>query len=244
MSVEDRRRLVSFDPEHFQKEAAAGRPTHPTDAFRRAYETNFWRGPSRSGPGASVDQTARIAEALPALMSRMGVRQILDLPCGDFSWMARVKLPRVSYVGADLLPEVIAANVERYSAPGRRFIELDLTSSPLPPADLLLCRDCLVHLSFSDAGEALRNIGRSEITYLLTTTFPDEPVNIDIVTGDWRPLDLTKPPFDLPSPLELVTEGCSEHGGAFPDKSLALWRVADISDILGSVGHHGATRRD
>jgi hypothetical protein len=105
---------------------------------------------------------------------------------------------------------------------------LDLTSSPLPPADLLLCRDCLVHLSLTDARRALANIRRSDITYLLTTTFPAEPTNVDVVTGDWRPLNLQRPPFGFPEPLELLVEGCTEQQGLFADKSLGLWRVADL----------------
>jgi len=55
-----------------------------------------------------------------------------------------------------------------------------------------------------------------------------EPTNLGIVTGDWRPIDLTKPPFDLPQPVELLNEGCTEQGGAFADKSLGLWPVSSL----------------
>jgi hypothetical protein len=105
---------------------------------------------------------------------------------------------------------------------------MDLTASVLPGADLLLCRDCLVHLSATDVSRALANIRRRSITYLLATTFPAEPENREIVTGDWRPLNLEAPPFSLPRPLELIDEHCTEAGGRFPDKSLGLWRVADL----------------
>jgi hypothetical protein len=97
-----------------------------------------------------------------------------------------------------------------------------------PAADLLLCRDCLVHLSFADIDKALRNIRRSSLAYLLTTTFPAESVNADIVTGDWRPLNLQAAPFNLPTPVELINEGCTEGDGAFADKSLGLWRIRDL----------------
>ena len=55
-----------------------------------------------------------------------------------------------------------------------------------------------------------------------------EPANIDIVTGDWRPLNLERPPFGFPPAHELINEQCSEGNGAFRDKSLGLWRIADL----------------
>ena len=235
VSSSERRRLVQFDAAYFEKEAKAGRSVGRLEAFRCAYLSNHWNGASPSGPGSNPEQTHALAEALPGLMARLGVRRLLDLPCGDFAWMAHLEFGDISYVGADLVPDIVASNNSRFGAADRTFIELDLISSVLPEADLLLCRDCLVHLSLDDALAALRNIAGSGIDYLLSTTFPDEPANVEIVTGDWRPIDLMKPPFNLPSPLELLKEGCTEQDGAFSDKSLGLWRVSDLSS--GRPGH-------
>jgi hypothetical protein len=185
-------------------------------------------GESRSGPGSGLDQTAGLRAALPELCRRRDVRVLLDLSCGNWHWMARVPLPGIHVIGADLLPELVAQTAMNFGIPGRGFVTLDLTCSPLPDADLLLCRDCLVHLSFDDIARALTNIRRSRITWLLTMTFPDQPANREILTGDWRPLNLTRPPFNLPEPVELLNEGCTEGGGAFADKSLGLWRVSDL----------------
>jgi hypothetical protein len=112
---------------------------------------------------------------------------------------------------------------------------LDLTRSALPPADLLLCRDCLVHLSYSDIVKAISNIKSSKIEYLLTTTFTAEPGYRDVVTGDWRPLNLELPPFSFSRPLELILEQCTEQDGAFADKALGLWRVRDLPHLVPVV---------
>lgn len=200
----------------------------PLDAFRHVLETNLWGDPeSTSGSGSSLGQTSRLRRDLPALCLRLGIRSILDLPCGDGHWMASVDLPGVAYTGGDLLPELVAANAARNS-PGRHFEVLDLIASPLPSADLLLCRDCLVHFSFADVARALANIRRARITYLLTTTFPAETANLDITTGDWRPLNLECAPVGFPPPSALLTEGCTEAGGRFLDKSLGLWTLNDL----------------
>jgi hypothetical protein len=99
----------------------------------------------------------------------------------------------------------------------------------LPRSDVILCRDCLVHLSYDDVHRTLGNFKCSATTYLLTTTFTSLAANSDIVTGQWRPLNLQLPPFSFPSPLKIIVEGCTEAGGRYADKSLALWRLSDIA---------------
>lgn len=223
-----RRYAVPFDPEYFTQAEARGERIPPLDAFRQAY-AGLWSGnESQSGAGSSLEQTATIRRALPPLCSRLGVGTLLDLPCGDFHWMSAVDLGSVSYIGADLLPELIEANSHRFARQGRTFRVLDLVTSQLPDADLLLCRDCLVHLSFADIASAVANIRASRTTYLLTTTFPGQQVNEDIATGDWRPINLQAAPFGWPPPEQLLTENCTEGGGLFADKSLGLWRVEAI----------------
>lgn len=226
MAPRSRRFAVPFDPEYFRRRAAAGGVASPLEAFRHIHATNLWGGAeSVSGAGAGDDQTAVLRAELPALLARRGVRSLLDLPCGDGRWMARIPLDGIRYIGADILPELVAANAERHAAPGREFRVLDLLASDLPAADLVLCRDCLVHLSFADIARAVANLKRSGGTWLLSTTFPAQPENEDIVTGDWRPLDLRAAPFGWPEPEELLVERCTEGNGLFADKSLGLWRL-------------------
>lgn len=220
----DRRYSVDFDPVHFASRAAAGEQLSPLETFRQIHAQNHWGSPaSVSGPGSSSEQTSALQRELPVLLARLGVRTLLDLPCGDANWISTIPLPGIAYLGADLVPEVVEKNRTAY--PDRQFTVLDLTRDPLPSADLILCRDCLVHLSFADIDRALANIRASGITWLLTTTFPDQRDNQDIVTGDWRPINLTRPPFNLPQPEFVLNEQCTENDGRFTDKSLGLWRM-------------------
>ena len=91
------------------------------------------------------------------------------------------------------------------------------------------CRDCLVHLSFDHIRQAFDNLRRSGSTWLLTTTFLDHHENVDIESGDWRILNLTRAPFNLPAPEGVLVEGCLEGDGAYADKALGLWRIADLT---------------
>ena len=197
--------------------------------FRDIYQRHHWAGSeSASGLGAAPDQIQHLRGALPALLARFGVGTLLDLPCGDWSWMRTLELPVERYIGADLLPELIQPLAAAHTDARHEFRVLDLTRDPLPPADLLLCRDCLVHLSYADIRRALANVAGSGIPYLLTTTFPATGDNEDIVTGDWRVLNLERAPFGFPPPLELLNEHCTEGEGRFADKSLGLWRIAEL----------------
>ena len=223
---------MPFDPRHFEKLAGHGETASNDAIFRDIYRRNHWSGPdSPSGRGASQDQTRALGNALPALLRRLGAGTLLDLPCGDYSWMRRLELPVTSYIGADLLPELIHPLQQGFTDQAHHFIVLDLTGDPLPRADVLLCRDCLVHLSFADIRRALVNIVRAGVPWLLTTTFPQNEKNEDIVTGDWRPLDLQRAPFAFPPPSDLLNEECTEGGGLFGDKSLGLWRTVDLSGL-------------
>jgi len=208
------------------KMVKARRPS--SEVFQEIYSRNAWHGAeSLSGPGSDSGQTRLIEERLPRLWEQYGVRSLVDVPCGDFRWMKRVVSHLSEYVGLDLVAELIAQNAQ-YEAPHISFVHADITSSAMPRADMILCRDCLVHLPNRHIQLAIENFKRSGSTYLLTTTFPLHEHNEDIVIGDWRTLNLQRPPFSFPAPLELINEGCTEWNGDYTDKSLALWRIADL----------------
>lgn len=196
--------------------------------FSYIYDHNLWGSEeTRSGLGSSHEETLVLRERLAALFERLGIESLLDIPCGDFHWLSTMRLP-ASYTGADIVPAIVAANEARYGGPGRTFAQLDLTASPLPRADLILCRDCLVHLCDANIRKALGNMRASGARYLLMTHFPEQEENTDIPDGDWRPLNFTLAPFALPPPEEILIEECAEGGGAFRDKALGLWRVETL----------------
>jgi hypothetical protein len=194
--------------------------------FADHYAANGWDNlESRSGEGSTLTETEAVRAALPKLIADYGIATVLDIPCGDFNWMSRLDLP-VSYVGADLVAEIVARNREIHASDSRSFVQLDLAADELPPADLILCRDCLVHFSFEHIHAALANIRRSQAKFLLTTTNVRLARNRNIVTGDWRRLNLQAAPFLLPEPLLLIDERTTNPAGL--DKHLGLWRVCDI----------------
>ena len=187
--------------------------------------------PVPQGRGADPDQTRILIAELSALIRRREISSLLDVACGEFSWMRSVDLTGVDYVGLDIVRKVVDSN-RAHESDHVTFRRANLLADRLPAVDLVLCRDGFVHFCYRDIWLALRNICRSRSSYLLTTTFPKRH-NRDIWTGDWRPLNLEAEPFNLAQPLELIVEGCTESEGEFADKSLGLWRIDDLSLVAG-----------
>lgn len=209
---------------HAQASAAPWRRA----VFRAIQRTNAWGDDeSLSGPGSSSTQTARLCTELSSLLCSLNVRSLVDAPCGDLSWLSQAGLELDSYVGVDIVPDLIAAHRQTKPLPNASFIVADVVKDLLPQADAILCRDCLVHLPDRQALRALRQFQASGAKYLLSTTFPGNR-NHDIPIGAWRALDLEAPPFNLPKPVALLNEGCTEGSGAFEHKSLGVWLLADI----------------
>jgi hypothetical protein len=196
------------------------------DVFAEHFRKNRWgSAESVSGMGSTLEQTQVVRQALPELVKSHAIRSMLDIPCGDFNWMQILDL-RLKYIGADIVEELVLANQEKYGDPDKIFMRLNLVTDELPRADLVFCRDCLFHFSFAHARQALENIKRSGAKYLLATTNIRQDNNRDIVTGEWRRLNLQRPPFNLPEPLLLIDEKSPDPAAS--DKHLGLWRVADL----------------
>ena len=175
--------------------------------FSHIYKSRYWGDTeSVSGPGSSLDQTAPIRDALPALVRERRVSSIFDAPCGDLNWMKAI-LPAmaIDYEGGDIVPELVDRARRATDYPNAVFRTFDITRSSFPLADLWLCRDVLFHLSFTDIQRVLDNFARSSIPYVLVTShIGGEVKNRPIVTGDFRQLDLLKAPFKL-KPEDVIT---------------------------------------
>src|SRR3989338_6316354 len=167
--------FFSFKPEENQ-------PRSLKEKFSDIYAYNIFGGlESRSGEGSNLVQTAVIRQALPELVKELEIKTIMDAPCGDWHWMRDISLSVEKYVGVDIVEALIEKNSKQFGNAIHQFICKNLTEDDLPQVDLILCRDCLVHLSFDDARKVLANFKRSKSKYLLTTTFVSRDHNSDLV---------------------------------------------------------------
>lgn len=205
------------------------------ETFNAIYKNNDWGSrESVSGVGSEIVQTQELIKLLPPLFRQHSIKTLIDIPCGDFNWMQHVDLNGITYLGGDIVKELIAENNQKYATDTISFKQINLLTDQLPQGDLIHTRDCLVHFSYNDIIKAINNIKRSGIHYILTTTYPDRVKNYNITTGDWRALNLELPPFNFPKPLAVINENCTEGKTMNKDKSLALWKVSDLPELSPS----------
>ncbi len=199
--------------------------------FTRYYKSNTFNSQElKSGEGSTLKQTTEIRNQLSCLLKEYNIKVLIDAPCGDFNWMKHVDLDCIDkYYGADIVQEIIEKNRIKFTNDKIEFICSDIVNDLLPIGDVVLCRDCLVHLDFKDAKKAINNFKNAGIKYLLITTFTDRKDNKDLLSGDiWRTLNMELPPFSFPEPLNLINERCTESDNMYTDKSLGLYKLEDI----------------
>jgi hypothetical protein len=199
------------------------RPPSLEKVFSEIYLNNGWEdSESVSGAGSTMARTAVIRRELSMLLENIQAKSLLDAACGDFNWMRHVPLGLIEYVGVDIVPQLVERNRQAYANRHRSFVNADITLDDLPRVDVILCRDCLIHLSFQHGRAAVENFKRSRSTFMLATTHTTVTKNVDVSSGAWRNLNLQLAPYNFPAPCAAIAEN-PEAG-----KVLALWRLSDV----------------
>ncbi len=196
--------------------------------FEKYYDDNSWgNNESFSGPGSTIKSTIYVREVIEEVIDRYKIKSIVDSPCGDFNWMQLVNLKKTKYIGYDIVSKIINDNNKKYSCKLKKFKELNIIKNKPLKSDLIFCRDALVHFSNSDIKTTIINFKKSNSKYLLTTTFPNTNENRWIKTGMWRPINLTKEPFNFPRPIAVFCESRTNKEKVLK-KYLGLWELKDI----------------
>jgi hypothetical protein len=218
--VDTVRRAKGVPVDHLHDGSTASR-------FAHIYDNGIWTygldGVPGSGTGSALAVTKSLRALLPGLLEEIGCETLIDVGCGDLTWMSAVKLP-ADYIGIDVVPSVIAANAQKYG--GERFFCLDAIADELPDGDTLLCREILFHLSFADIHSLLCNFARKPRRWLIATTDTATWFNADIRSGDYRLLDLCRAPFRFPA-ADIVIDDSEQIAG----RRLGVWRFDRLPQV-------------
>lgn len=213
------------------------------DVFEKKTWADEKKNTPRSGSGSTVRRTRRLRRALPALLQDLEVKTFLDAPCGDWNWMAEVDLKGISYIGGDISKELIDDVKRTRNAPGRRFMHLDLTTDELPTCELIMVRECLIHLTDASRWKVIENIHRANIPYLLLTVDlvdANRPLSKNGQHANFNPM---MAPFNFPKPIQHIPESHDEldldrdltDAGAGPwrrRRTMGLWTHDQLGDVL------------
>jgi len=196
--------------------------------FNFIYKNKYWQNinnGSLSGAGSNLDDsTHNLSIELPNFINTHKIKSLLDIPCGDWAWMSKLNLTNIKYIGCDIVEDMVKANNEKYSNAKTDFIKRNLSHDDLPEADIILIRDLLVHLKYSDIILCLNNIKKHNYKYIAITNFPKLIKNINNKFGDrWKPINFNLKPYLLPEP-DFVLSDDSQIGEFDSQKTIAVWK--------------------
>lgn len=205
-----------------------------SDTFTTIYRENRWGdAESVSGSGSTLANTRMVQSALDKAFRATAARSLLDAPCGDFNWMAGIRLPPgTAYIGGEIVSELVDKLQLDHGSASRRFVSLDIVSDPLPKADLWLCRHVLMHLAHADILKVLANFASSGVGYILVDNYDFVADNRDITTGGYRHVNLRRPPFNLSKPIATYPNSVPPEA---PDY-LSLWSREQVAAALARGG--------
>jgi SAM-dependent methyltransferase len=200
-----------------------------SERFTAVYRNRVWlngrSAGSLSGWGSELENTKSVRAHLAELLNLLDTRSLLDVGCGDFTWMNEVSFP-FRYSGIDIVQDIIQQNNALYRSERRSFDVTDATRDPLPQADTILCREVLFHLSFADIRRLLQNVQRCGGVFLIATNDNDLKYNADILSGDFRLLNLHKSPFFFPRAAASIPDD-----GVLPHRTLSAWKLAELRNV-------------
>lgn len=131
------------------------------------------------GIGSRMAFTASVRAWLPGALDRLGVKLLLDAPCGDRNWIKTIDLP-CAYVGVDHELK----HIEIAERGGANVQWADILHDDLPACDAILSRDFFQHLCWEDERLALANFRKTGAAHIIATCHGAE--DGEIKTGDFR----------------------------------------------------------
>jgi SAM-dependent methyltransferase len=159
-----------------------------------------------SGFGSLVASTATYRYIIESFIRLNNVHSVLDLGCGDWQFSKLIPWDNydISYLGLDASRLIIEKNTATFGTERRQFKVIREPSEifGLGRFDLVICKDVLIHLPNSLANEYL-DVFVEVARYALITVdaFPSDRINGDITLGDYRAMDIRKPPFSRNSSI-------------------------------------------
>jgi hypothetical protein len=194
--------------------------TNQKEKFSEIYTNNLWSSSeSLSGTGSELAYTETLRKWLVSNILSLKIKDFVDAPCGDFNWMKHVmQNVDINYIGLDIVDSLIRKNKSEYGAPKVDFRVANICEDVLPACDIIMVRDCLFHLSYEDINNFLHNLATTDYKYLLTTTHKVERdfKNSNIITGDFRLIDLFSEPFNFD--LNNINNRIDDYPKGYPIK--------------------------
>lgn len=175
--------------------------------FDVIYDVDRWS--NGSGLGSTPEFTKDYREFLQNFFKEHHITSIADVGCGDWQFSRLLDFTGISYTGYDVARKVITYNQEHYQKDNISFVLYDGDFEQIKSAELLICKDVLMHLPSSYIERFIKILPRFKYA-LITNDINDDPAlnNIDLdAPGGYRQLSLTIAPFNLKAQRVMLIKG-------------------------------------
>ena len=178
--------------------------------FDEIYANSAWG--NGSGIGSAIETALPYKNFIEHFLRDQKIRSIVDLGCGDWQFSRFIDFADACYKGFDVVAKVVRENQRDFSSDTVGF-ECFKGYADLPPADLLICKDVLQHLSNGEVKKALSILPKYKFALITNDTpgmsrlgrflwklkHPSSAplINCEIEMGDCRFLDITQEPFGI-----------------------------------------------
>lgn len=182
--------------------------------FTRIYENHLWG--DGSGPGSVPANAEPYLQILQEYIDSPKIHTIVDLGCGDWRLMEKIKFPESkTYNGFDLVNSLIESHKIKYQKPNIHFHHIDnIKDFANQKGDLLIVKDVIQHWPNEQIQYLIQNILPNFKYAFITNDYSNHRANFDINLGDHRPIDLEAEPFYLQKNIKVLLD-YSAHDSSF-----------------------------
>jgi hypothetical protein len=195
--------------------------------FSIIYYTGYWKNykySSLSGAGSNIKKNSIFLKKLSAFIKNKKIRSVTDIPCGDFSWFKKLTLSNINYLGGDIVPDLIKRNKIKYRSKFNKFIILNIKTDRIPDSDFLIIRDLFIHFNDKEIFQSLNNIKKFKFKFIGITSHMNSSNTLSPLLGDnFRPINLTIPPFNLKKPDYIIQDYNSKISKKL-NKQMIIWK--------------------
>ena len=171
--------------------------------FTEIYKNCIWNNNNPniplSGPGSSLENTRKTTILLEEFIYKNNCKSILDLGCGDLTWMSKTKFfldDNIKYTGVDVVDSLIDTHNTNY--PNKTFLCKDITEfSDFNKVSIILIRDVIFHLKNYEILKILNNI-KNRFDFVCITSCLNSKNNDKFNRWKFSEKNIHLNPFNIP----------------------------------------------
>ena len=119
-----------------------------TSVFDKIYLNDMWG--NGSGGGSLPDAAKPYINFLQKFFSKYCIHSVVDMGCGDWQFSKFIDWSGISYLGIDVVENVISKDITEYQSQNISFKCINVLENgftEIPNSDLVIIKDVFQHLS-------------------------------------------------------------------------------------------------